>query len=408
MSHPESLWQNRDFVRYAVAQLVSLLGSTITNVTLPILVFQRTGSALQTALIASLTVVPYLLFGLLAGAVADRINRRRLMIVCDLLNTALLATIPIAGWLGQLTLPHIYLVAFLSATAFVWFDAANFGALPAIVGRERIAEANSLLWSASTLCSILGPTLGGALAATLGPEPTILLDVLSYALSGSLLWSLRRSFNLTPPSATKQLFRSLGSDIWAGLVFIWRQPLVRTMTLLGIGHSLTAGAVTGLLVVYGVQGLGLAERDPRLGTLFTAGALGSLLASLLLPWLTRRFRTARVSLLGYTLNPLVLALLIAAPTYPLALPAYAIWSVVFTLVIVNAITLRQTVTPDDLQSRVNTTARMIAWGGAPFGAAIGGLLAEWSDIRTAWLIMGGIVLLCAVLAWLSPLRTSEQ
>ncbi len=140
-----SLLRDRAFLRYFVGETVSLGGTEITLVVLPILVFQLTGSPLQTATLTAIQVLPYLVFGLFAGAVADRVDRRRLMVACDMLNVLLLASIPAASALGILTVPQIYVVAALSATAFVWFDAANFGALPYLVGRDRIVTANSVM-----------------------------------------------------------------------------------------------------------------------------------------------------------------------------------------------------------------------------------------------------------------------
>jgi MFS family permease len=113
-SHPSrSLWQDRSFVLFWLGRAISLLGTAITSVVLPILVYRLTASALLTSLLATLEVLPYLLFGLFAGEVADRVDRRQLMVGCDLLNTFLLGSIPIAGWLHALTVPHIFVVALL-------------------------------------------------------------------------------------------------------------------------------------------------------------------------------------------------------------------------------------------------------------------------------------------------------
>jgi MFS family permease len=116
------LWRDRSFVLFWLARAVSIAGTAITTVVLPILVFRLTGSALLTSSLAALEVIPYLLFGLFAGAITDRVDRRRLMVVSDLLNLVLLASIPVAARLNVLTIAQIYAVGLLSATAFVWFD----------------------------------------------------------------------------------------------------------------------------------------------------------------------------------------------------------------------------------------------------------------------------------------------
>ncbi len=419
LSAANSLWTDRAFVLFLTGRAVSLLGSVITFVALPLLVYGLTGSALQTSLLTSLGVLPYLLFGLFAGAVADRIDRRKLMVGCDLVNAALLASIPLAHTLDMLTLPQVYLVEFLSATAFVWFDAANFGALPAIAGRDRLIAANSAVWTTGTLIGIIGPALGGLLAASLGAPWAISLDALSYAISALILALIPRAFSSSakeqpatrdhpaPLSWWTSTTQHLPGDIREGLRFIWQQRLVRAMTLLGVSVSFTGGALTGLLVVYAIRALELPEQDSRIGVLFTTGALGSLAASLLLPRINKRFQAGTITLVGLMLNPLFMAGVALAPSFVVGAVLYLCWNAIYTLIIINGISLRQMVTPDHLQSRVNATARMIAWGGAPFGAAVGGVLAELTTIRATYLVMAVVVAISALIGWFSPLRARK-
>jgi MFS family permease len=351
-------------------------------------------------------VLPYLCFGLFAGALADRVNRKRLMVTCDLTNMLLLGSMPVAGVLNILTIPQIYLVGLLSAVAFVWFDAANFGALPALVGREHIVTANSYLSATDSFLFIIGPSLAGLLAALFSPALAISFDALSYACSAVSLLLITRAFNTARSQEAGQdsLLRTTFKDIRDGLQFLVHQPLVRTMTLLGFGNSFTGGAVLSLLVVYGVRVLGLAKNDTRIGLLFTASALGSLLASLLLPRLVKRFSVGRITLITLGLTPLLLFGVANAPNLLIGLLLLGLWDVCYTLTVINGISLRQMVTPDHLQSRVNATARMIAWGGTPFGAAAGGFLAERTTISTTYMIMALGVGISALVGWFSPLR----
>jgi len=395
-------------VLFWTGRTISLAGSAITLVVLPILVYRLSGSPFLTGLLAALEAIPYLLFGLIAGAVADRVDRRRLMVGSDLLNAGLLASIPVAAALGVLSLAQIFVVATLSASLFVWFDAANFGALPSLVGRQRLVAANSYVWSMSTLLAIVGPGIGGALAATIGPAPAISLDALSYALSAALLARIPRAFASGPPPPDRggSPVRRTLVDIREGLDYLWHQPLVRALTLLGVGVSLTGGGVSGLLIVYAVRGLELPTTDARIGVLFTAGAIGGLAATLLLPWLIRRIPVGRITLFGLLLNPLLLLGVALAPAFAPALLLYALWAGCQSLIIINGITLRQLVVPDHLQSRVNATARLIAWGGTPFGAALGGALAEAWPIRVTLIVLAAFVATSALVGWFSPLRTA--
>ena len=156
--------------------MVAVAGSAVTGVAMPLLVLQLSGSALLTALVAAGQVAPYLVFGLIAGAVADRVPRRRLMVAAQLTSAAALTTVPLAHAADPLTPAHALVVVLVVATSFVWFDAAAFGALPAIVGRDRIVAADSLVWTSSTLVAIAAPALGGLLVAWLGAAQALSVD----------------------------------------------------------------------------------------------------------------------------------------------------------------------------------------------------------------------------------------
>lgn len=171
---------------------------------------------------------------------------------------------------------------------------------------------------------------------------------------------------------------------------------------------MTSGAVLGLVVVYGVRQLGLPADDARLGWLFTALAIGGLLAGLTLPMLARRVNPPRISLVGLAAMVALLIGLVLTTGLPLGLTLLAAWGVASTLVITNGIALRQQLTPDRLQGRVNVTARMIAYGGAPVGAAVGGVLADRLGIQAALLIMTTVMAATTAYAWSTPLRRIDS
>jgi MFS family permease len=410
LSKEKSLWQDKSFVLFWAARVVSLIGSMVTLVVLPILVYRLSGSAFLTSLSTAFQVLPYFFFGFIAGAIADRANRKRLMVNCDFINAIVLGSIPVAYAFGALTLPHIYIASLLSASVFVWFDAANFGALPALVGRDRVIEANSSIWSISTLMQIAGPALGGFLAATIGPEWAMSVNALSYAVSGVLILLIPRALNIARKDEprTQAVVSRMLKEIGEGLRFIWRQPLVRTMTLTGFGNSFTGGAITGLLVIYAVQAIQLPKEDIRIGILYSAGAVGGLIASLVLPRLTKRYPVGYITLLSMLLNPLFIVSMVFGLNFFVVLPIYMFWNATYFLVIINGINLRQLVTPDYLMGRVNITARMIAWGGVPFGATVAGILTEFTGVLTAFLIMTIPVIISAIVGWFSPLRNGKM
>lgn len=410
-SSSSPLWRDRSFLLYWSGRAASLLGTSITEVALPLLIYRLTASAFLTSLLAALEVLPYFVFGFFAGALADRVDRRRLMVSCDLCNMFLLGSIPLAYWLHVLTLLHIFIVALLSASAFVWFDAADFGALPTLVGREHIVGANAAVASMSTIVGIAGPALGGSLVALLGSAPTLSFDAFSYLLSALTVLLIPRALSIISQTERNISERRPGmtASIREGLTFLWRHRLVRALTLLGFGNSLTGGALLGLLAVYAVRALALPVTDARIGLLFAAGSLGSFAASLLLPQLTRRLPAGWITLLGMSLNLLLLLMLaLWVSAFDLALVVYACWSLTYALTTTNGVALRQLVIPDHLQSRVNAYARMIAWGGSPFGSLLGGLLAQLISLRPALLLMASGLAISLLIGYFSPLREKTR
>jgi MFS family permease len=160
---PRRLAEDADFRRYWLARVLSVTGSLVTLVAMPVLVYRLSGSPFLTALVTTLEAAPYLLFGLFAGALSDRWNRRTVMVAADVVNTVVIASVPIAHWLGVLTVAQVLVAAFAAQLVFTFFDGANFGALPVLVGRARVAQANAAVWTASSLIELFVPAATGVL-----------------------------------------------------------------------------------------------------------------------------------------------------------------------------------------------------------------------------------------------------
>jgi MFS family permease len=387
-----SLRHERAFIRWASADGVSVLGTSISTVVLPLVVYDATGSAAQTGGLFALRVVPYLLFGTIAGPVADRWNRRWLIIGGNLIEGVLAATIPIASMLGILTVAQVYAVGLLSATAFVFSDAAVFGAVPSLVGTERLAAANGLLGSVVSAAEIAGPALGGLLAATIGPANAVWVDCASFFFAAAVQASIRSNFRIGPaPTGPLAIRAQLGR----ALRFVRGNRSVATLIISGFGNSLGFGAVLGLLVPYAVEVLGLAKKDFRVGLLYSANGVGALVAGLLF---ARIFTTARVKRITPTSIAVggLLAIALAATTgWVVALLLLVLFSWSTGTTITTGITYRQLAAPDDLRSSVNVFGRMISWGGQPFGAAIGALVASASGVQTAYIVAAASMLISA-------------
>jgi MFS family permease len=401
----ERLRDDRDFRLFLLARLVSLSGTSVTYIALPVVVYSLSRSPLLTSLVAAFEALPYLLLGLVAGALADRLDRKRVMVASDIVSGVVLASVPVAHWLGVLTVDQVLVVAFLVPSAFVFFDAADFGAIPVLVGVSRIARANSMLWSTGTVVETLVPLAAGGLLAILDGATLVSVDVLSYLASALLVRAVLRPMTGSREDAVPLGRRVLFADVKEGLRYLWGHVTVRTMTMVGACQSVAGGAYVGQAVVWADRSLGVRRGDWRLGAIFASWGLGVLVASVFVPGLARRLGAARVVLLSLPASAVLGTLAILAPDWQAATALLAAWGVAYMAIVINAVTYRQQVTPERLLSRVNTVGRMLSFGaGWPLGAILAGVVAEHTGPRQGMLAGVAVLAVGAVLAWMSPLR----
>ncbi|TSD44809.1 MFS transporter [Rhodococcus sp. KBS0724] len=402
-THPH-VFRDRSFRLFFAARTVAVAGAAVTGVAMPVLVYDISRSPFLTSLSAAGTVLPYLVFGLVAGAVADRVNRRTVILCAQAVAAIALASIPAAQALGVLTAWHAVGVSICIGTCFVWFDAAAFGTLPALVGRQGIQSANSALWTAATLIDVAFPAIAGVLVASIGPAYALGADALAYVLAGLAMASIGVSFSVTPV-AQKKPESGIARDVREGLAFLWHSPLLRALAGIGFMNSLTQGAVTALLVVYASERLGISTSSPAIGALWTAVSVGGVVGAVVLPRLPARWPVGAITIGALTIAPVVLLVVATTENAAVAIASLAAYSGCATVTILNGIGARQRLTPDHLQGRVNTTARMVAWGGSPVGALVVGAVAGRWDVGVAYLVVSACALVSALFAWLGALRT---
>ncbi|MFD4672484.1 MFS transporter [Lentzea sp. NPDC058450] len=391
-----------DFSRYLNARVLSGIGAVVAVVALPVLVYQLTGSAGWTSAVAAAEALPYLVFGLPAGALADRLDRRKMMVAMEFTVAAVLLSVPLAWLLDGLTAPHVVAAGFATQSTFVFSSAANFGALPALVGKENLTAAYSTLAGRTTAVELIVPGVTGLLVAVVSPAALLAVNALTAVGAVMLLRGITSSM------ATPRKVEGAGqlvADVREGLRFVWREPVIRLLTLVGATHSVASGAWMAVLVPFADQVLGVAPKgDLRLSALFTCWGLGAIIASRLLPRVTKRWGNARVALAGLPLSLLGGVLVLVSGHWLVLCATATCWGITGAVVVMNGIVYRQQVCPDELQSRVNTTARMVAWGlGQPLGAGLAGAVSVAAGDPRAGLGAGLAVLLAGVgWAWASP------
>jgi len=405
VSEAVPLGGDRDFRRYLAARTLSISGSIVTLVALPVLVYRLSDSASLTAFVTLLEALPYALFGLFAGALADRWDRRRVMVTADVLDAALLLSVPLAHWLDMLTIAHLMAVAFAVPAVSVFFDGANFAALPTLVGRAQVAKANSVITSASTSVELVVPSLVGISLAVMHPSLLLGLDALSFLASAALIRAIARPLRAAERVQGPTTMRVVLADIRVGLRFLVRHAGVRTMTVIGTLQCIVGGGFVALVVVWFDRTLDIGTQGWRFGVTWSSWSLGALAASLLLPRLLDRMQPARITLLALPCSAVLGVVTVSMTAWPLAAACLAAWSSAYTLVVINSISYRQVVTPDELLGRVNTAGRMLSWGmGWPMGAALAGVVAGQVGVRPTLVGLACLGAVAVAVAWTSPLR----
>ena len=399
----ERLRDDPDFRRFWASRLVSIAGTLVTAVALPVLVYRTSGSASLTAMTTMLEGLPYLVFGLVAGAIADRSDRRRLMVAVDLTSALVVASVPLAWALDVLTVGHVLVVAFVTQALFVFFDGAAFGALPMLVGRTRVGAANSAIWGYAAALDFTVPLAVGAVLAVIHPAELLAVDALSFVASALLVAGIRSS--LTGQRARASLApRVLVGEVGEGLRWLWRHVGVRTQTGVSALQSLSGAGFLSLAVPYADRVLGVGTSGVRFGAVYAAWGLGGVAASVLARRAMARWPTAAVTLAVLPFSAAAGLVVATTQTWLVAVVGMAVWGVTYQTVVISSITYRQETTPEALLGRVNLAGRMLSFGiGWTGGALVAGALSAQVGVRPAMVTVVSAGVLATAFAWLSPL-----
>ncbi len=388
------------FLRLWAGETISHLGSSFSGLAMPIVAIQLLNAGpMEIALINLADFLPFLLFGLLIGALVDRLPRRGILIVGDLGRALLLLTIPIAFALDALSIPQLVVVGFLLGTLTVFFDVAYQAYLPSLIPKEDLVDGNSKLELSRSAAGLLGPSLAGALIAIVKAPAAVIIDAISFALSALFIFSIKPKHenvaelndSAAPPASTPRA--SLRSDIVAGLRYVFGHPTLRTIG----GATATSnlfGGIAGtvqMLFAYNVLGLSVAY----VGFAATLGSAGGLLSAVFADRISKRLGVGRTIVLTIPLGgPMLAALAFCQPGNDV-LNAVVFGGGFFamaasgTLYNINQVSLRQALTPPEMSGRMNATMRWFVWGTIPIGALLGGIIGTNLGLREA-LLIGGI------------------
>ena len=364
------LAQNRDFRVLLTSQGISSLGDGVSFAALPLLVLALTGSGFAIGIVGALQTLPDLFLGMVAGAIADRSDRKRMMFLADLGRAGLTALIPISVALGGPTMAVILLVAAPTSILRSFFLAGYTASVPALVGRSQIGRANSYFEAVYSAGYIIGPAIAGVLAATIGPGPTLAIDALSFALSALGLLFVRRELRAPVDRPRRRLL----TEIREGIDFIAADPTLRTVILFWGTTSILLAPLVTALAVHVTRDLG--EPPSVLGLILASYGVGTVLGSLLTARRIGRGRVAEILLGGNLVIGLALVVVAVSVATPLQIGAAFVAGIAQSMVLVTYITLRTAYSPDDLLGRIGSTARSISLGLQPIGLLVGGALID--------------------------------
>jgi MFS family permease len=385
------LRRNRDFMLLWSGETLSELGSQISLVAYPLLVLALTGSAAKAGVVGFAKTVPIAVLALPAGALADRMDRKHLMVACDAVRALALVTIPIALAAGGVPYVLIVAVAFIDGSGFVFSYVAERGALRQLVPRDQLPEAvarNESRWFAA---SLVGPPLGGLLFG-IGRAVPFLTDAISYAASTTGMLLIRSDFQ-QPRVASER------GDLRDGLRWIWRRPFFRDCALLFAGGN---PVFTGLYLLIVVLAKHHGASSPLVGVMLGIAAAGGLLGALLAPMLQRRF-SSRLVLIGETsLIAFVMPLLLLVHNALLLGLIVAVAELLTPVTNSIVVSYRVALAPDQLQSRVQAASTLIAFSAGWLGPLFVGFMLQNAGSTATILALSGWTLFLAVVAIVTP------
>ncbi len=398
----------RDFWLYFSGQLISQVGSSFTLFALPLLVFKLTHSATNLALTTASNFVPYLLFGLVLGALVDRVDRKRMMLLTDVGRAAVIAVLPVLALARALRVEDIYAVAFVQSTLGILFNCGEFAAIPSLVGRDDLVAANGRIMATNSAGQILGPILAGVLVTLMPAADLLFFDAASFAVSAASLALIRRSFNAADrPGAASAGVTGLLADVRAGLQYVWSNPVLRSISVMMALINFVASTENSQLVLFAKRVLDASDSEVAL--LFAAGAAGVVAVSVAAAPIRRRLSFAVTALAALVISGLAVTAMALIGSYPAALILWAASCGFGLLLNINTAALRQAIVPNEMYGRVVSIAQVLAWSAIPLGALAGAAAIQLSgSVTDVYAITGALTALIALLFAFSPVAHGDR
>ena len=376
------LARNRDFKVLLTSQTVSALGDAVSFTALPLLVLALTGSGFAMGVVGAFQTLPDLVFGMLAGAFADRSDRKRMMFLADFGRAVLTALIPLSVAVEGPTMAVILVVAAPMSILRSFFLAGYTASIPALVGRAQVGRANSIFEALYSLGFIVGPAIAGILAATIGPGPTLAIDAVSFGISAIALAALRTDLRAPVDRVQPPIL----SAIREGIDYVIASPVLRSIIPIWTIVAVLIAPLVTALAVRVTRDLG--QPSSTLGALLATYGVGTVIGSLVSARIINYVRPGIVLLAGNIIVGSALVVVALESYVPVLFGAALVAGAAQSMTLVTYITLRTAYSPDEFLGRIGSTARTISIGLQPIGLLIGGALIDRIGGSTTMALMG--------------------
>ncbi|WP_214318625.1 MFS transporter [Nonomuraea sediminis] len=405
----ESLRRNGDFMKFWLGETVSLFGTQVTNLALPLTAISAFGATdEQVGLLRFLQLVPFLALALLIGVWTDRVRRRRVMLAANLVRMSLLALVPVLYWCHALNLPVLLAIGCAVGIASVFFDVSWMSYVPTLVkSPTRYVEASARLSASSSAADVAGPGIAGVLVSALGAPMALVVDAASYVVSVVSLLLIRTPEPRPQPAAERHALTELRD----GLRWVLGDRILRALALIGFCCNFSMITVWTMFLLYGSRDLHLPSTT--LGGIFAAASVGGLIGAVISGRVIRRFPLGRVYLVAQSALLLGPTLIVtAAGPMPVMIGMFVLsfFTTYLGLGVAGVIivSLRQAGTPQSMMGRMTAVFRTLLFGGGALGGLSAGLLAGQLGARgalTVAAIGSATVVIGLVVSPVSRLRT---
>jgi len=412
-ARPGEVFGQPGFLPFWLAGTVSEFGSFVTVLALQVLVVQTLhGNAFEVGLLKSATWLPYVLLGLVVGALIERRRRIPILITADLARAVILFAIPALWLLGWLTLPALLIFVGVFGLFTLLNDSAAQSVLPRIVPAASLLHANARIDQSYTLAETSGPVIAGGLVSLIGAPFAVLVDAARSLFSAAALTRVRLAEPRAVPGARSQV----GRDIRDGLRWVYTHRTLAPMAVSTHVWFLFSSMLTTVFVPFLLTGLGM--NAFQLGIALAAAGVGGVAGALLATRIGLRWGVGRTVMAGTSLMVVAWLVIAAVPAGHgagrqwLSLVFVAVGQALYGLALgaenANEMGYRQAVTPDALQGRMNATMRSINRAALVIGAPVGGLLADAIGFRPTILIGVAGLAVSLVIVAASPFRGARH